>query len=190
MAGPDLLKDESRRALREARALLSDEDHKRMSDLAIRRFLASIPYKDYQRIALYWPIGAELNPLGLARSPELADHTFALPIIEAEESPLGFRRWAVGDEVVAADFGGSVPRSTEALVPDLVVVPLVGFDRQGHRLGQGGGFYDRTLAELRANSKILAVGLAFCVQECLNIPHEDHDELLDQVVTEQEAIEF
>lgn len=188
MSGTDLLKDETRRTLREARACLSEVDHRRMSRQAIQQFLATIPYKDYGQIALYWPIGSELNPLGLAESPELADHTFALPVVEGAERALGFRRWATGDEVVVADFGVSIPRSAQIIIPDLVVVPLIGFDRQGHRLGQGGGFYDRTLAELRAGGKILAVGLAFCVQECLNIPHEDHDELLDRVVTEQETI--
>lgn len=190
MRFPDLPKDETRSALREARARLSAADHKLMSQQTVRHFLDNIPYKDYSRIALYWPVGAELNPLGLAECPELATHTFALPVVDGEASPLAFRRWAAGDEVVVADFGVSVPIANELVVPDLVIVPLIGFDRHGHRLGQGGGFYDRTLAELRAKGEILAVGLAFSVQECLNVPHEDHDELLDRLVTENEVIEF
>lgn len=190
MRFPDLPKDETRNALREARASLSDADHKLMSQQAVRHFLDKIPYKDCSRIALYWPVGAELNPLGLAECPELAAHTFALPVVEGDDSPLGFRGWAAGEDVVVADFGVSVPASTRVIVPDLVIVPLIGFDRDGRRLGQGGGFYDRTLAELRSGGKILAVGLAFSVQECLNLPHEDHDEPLDWLVTEDEVVEF
>ena len=190
MSAPGLRKDKTRRALREARANLSDEDRKRMSDLALRQFVTTIPYKDYRRIALYWPVGAEIDVRGLAGHPKLADHTFALPVIQAKGQPLGFRRWAAGDEVVMADFGVSIPRSVEGVVPDLIIVPLVGFDRRGHRIGQGGGYYDRTLADLRQSGKILAVGLAFSVQECLNIADEIHDEPLDRIVTEKETIEF
>ena len=74
--------------------------------------------------------------------------------------------------------------------PDVLLVPLLAFDRAGYRLGYGGGYYDRTLAALRAKKRILAVGLAFAVQEVAQVPHEDFDERLDFVLTEQGVIEM
>ncbi len=80
-----------------------------------------------------------------------------------------------------------LPAAPEA-APDLLFVPLAAFDRTGHRIGYGAGFYDRTLAELRAKKPICAVGVAYSSQEFPKIPHEEHDESLDYVLTERELI--
>ena len=74
--------------------------------------------------------------------------------------------------------------------PDLVIVPLLGFDRRGRRLGQGGGTYDRTLANLRASGRVFVLGLAYSVQETDEIPWEPHDERLDAILTEASYLEF
>ena len=84
-----------------------------------------------------------------------------------------------------------VHEGTQWLEPDVVIVPLLAFDRRGYRLGQGGGYYDATLADLRAKKNIIAVGLAYAQQACLfNLPVEEHDQKLDWVVTPQGAQEF
>ncbi len=73
-------------------------------------------------------------------------------------------------------------------MPDLLFVPLAAFDRRGHRIGYGAGFYDRTLAALRAEKEVAAIGLAYAAQEVLFVPADDHDEPLDMVVTEKDVI--
>jgi 5-formyltetrahydrofolate cyclo-ligase len=75
-------------------------------------------------------------------------------------------------------------------LPNVVLVPLLGFDRQGHRLGYGMGYYDQALTELRQAGAVLAIGLAFSAQEVAAIPIEAHDQPLDWIVTEKEAIEI
>ena len=80
------------------------------------------------------------------------------------------------------------PADAERVVPDLLFVPLAAFDRRGHRIGYGAGFYDRTLAALRAEKDVAAIGLAYAAQEVLFVPDDDHDEPLDMVVTEKDVI--
>jgi 5-formyltetrahydrofolate cyclo-ligase len=118
-------------------------------------------------VAGYDPVGAELDPGPLLR--RLADHgaVLALPIVRAG-GPLRFQR---------TDGQGEA-------TPDLVVAPMIGFDRAGGRLGQGGGHYDRTLAALRAAGRVFVIGLAFAGQEVESVPREPHDQTLDAILTE------
>ena len=102
----------------------------------------------------------------------------------APATPLRFRRFA--GEVEAGAFGTSHPPEThEIMVPQVLIVPLVGFDRHGSRIGYGGGFYDRTLAELRGQGPVTAIGLAWAGQELAHIPVESTDEPLDAIVTDR-----
>ncbi len=113
----------------------------------------------------------------------------ALPIIDGQGLPLRFRTWRPGDPVRPGVLGTSEPSpDAAALIPDLVLVPLLAFDRQRHRLGFGAGFYDRTLASLRANGPVLAVGVAFAAQEVPAVPIDSWDEPLDLVLTEQGVV--
>ena len=80
------------------------------------------------------------------------------------------------------------PAEAEIVVPDLLFVPLAAFDRRGHRIGYGAGFYDRTLAALRTEREVATIGLAYAAQEVLFVPNDDHDEPLDMVVTEKDVI--
>jgi 5-formyltetrahydrofolate cyclo-ligase len=115
----------------------------------------------------------------------------ALPVIAARDSPLGFRLWAPGDELLRGPLGILEPSPDAAeIVPDIVLVPLAAFDRLGHRIGYGAGHYDRTLARLRDSKKIIAIGLAFAVQEIETIPALPHDVALDYVLTETEVFDF
>ena len=114
-----------------------------------------------------------------------------LPVVVARGAPLVFRAWAPGDALVAAPFGLSEPAAAAPpLEPDLLFVPLAAFDRAGHRVGYGGGYYDRTLAGLRARGRVTAVGVAFTVQEIGVVPALATDEKLDMVATEAGVFEF
>lgn len=108
----------------------------------------------------------------------------ALPAMQGKGKPLVFRRWAPGDEMAEAVWGIAEPKVTApAVEPDIVLVPLLAFDNHGFRLGYGGGFYDRSLARLRAMKPIIAVGIGYDEQRVDAVPHADYDERLDWVLT-------
>lgn len=137
----------------------------------------------------FLPIGSELDvrPL-LARFLETGID-ICLPVVAAKDRPLVFRRWREGDPMIEEAFGTRAPGpDAMELEPDLLIVPMLAFDRSGFRLGYGGGFYDRTLARLRSMKPVTAVGVAYAGQEVAHVPHDDLDQPLDWIVTEREAI--
>lgn len=137
-------------------------------------------------LAGYWPIRAEVDS-----RPVLAAHSgpTCLPVVTGADAPLSFRRWRPGEAVIGGPFGTSHPEEgAESMQPQVVIVPLVAFDRRGMRLGYGGGFYDRTLLVLRGQGLVHAVGIGFAMQEQASIPDEAHDHLLNLIVTESGLI--
>lgn len=140
-------------------------------------------------MAGYMPIRTELDPRP-AMVKLSACGVVALPVIEAAAKPLRFRRWTPGCATVAGPFGVEVPVEGQDIVPEVLIVPLLAFDRTGARLGYGGGFYDRTLAQLRSRGPVLAVGLAYAAQELPHLPSEPTDQPLDAIVTEEGVIAF
>lgn len=118
-------------------------------------------------------------------------HPCALPVVVAKDMPLEFRRWRPGDRLVASGFGIEVPGSdAPRLQPTVLLVPLLAFDAEGHRLGYGGGYYDRSLAMLRQHGPVLAIGVAFAGQAVDEVPHGPGDQRLDWIVTEEGASAF
>lgn len=111
-----------------------------------------------------------------------------VPVIAGAGQPLRFREWSPGCAMVPGEFGAAIPAEGAWLDPEILIVPLVAFDRRGFRLGYGGGFYDRTLQGLRARHKVLAVGFAFAAQEMPEVPVEATDQPLDAIVTERGVI--
>lgn len=143
-------------------------------------------------IAAYHPVGAEIDPLPLARAlVAQGGADLALPVTVDRESPLEFRLWTA-DMVLEPDaLGASAPPADAPRVrPDLVITPLLAFDRFGGRLGQGGGHYDRTLEALRASGPVLVLGLAFAGQEVDRLELDAHDQRLDALLTETGYMEF
>ena len=134
---------------------------------------------------LYSPMGSELDP-GAIR---IAGARRALPVVVEPDAALVFRLYQSGDRLEPDALGLPAPtQDAEVVLPDVVFVPLLAFDRQGGRLGQGGGFYDRTIAALRARGPLLAVGLAYAGQEVDQLALEPHDQRLDAVLTEKAFI--
>ncbi|GAA4324502.1 hypothetical protein GCM10023144_06110 [Pigmentiphaga soli] len=138
-------------------------------------------------LAAFWPIGEEpdLRPLlaRLAADPRLC---LALPVIERRAAPLGFRLWTPGAAMRAGDYGIPEPADAAPARPDIVLVPTLGFTAQGDRIGYGGGFYDRTLAQLRRGGAVTAFGVAYACGALGPDEHvpAPHDARLDAVVTE------
>lgn len=134
-----------------------------------------------QALSGYMPMRTEINPLA-AMSAHAGP--VGVPVILGKGLPLRFRQWADGAPMITGEFGALIPAEGPWIDPEVLIVPLLAFDAQGHRLGYGGGFYDRTLAGLRARGPVLAIGFAFSAQEVAQVPTEPTDQRLDAIVTE------
>ncbi|MEO1241727.1 MAG: 5-formyltetrahydrofolate cyclo-ligase [Pseudomonadota bacterium] len=156
---------------------------------AARNFIASIPIEDGAILSLYYPIKDELDTEPLAAALFEREIPVALPVVIGKNQPLIFRRYKPGNALIEGAYGEQTPdESAAAVLPSIIVAPLLAFTRNGGRLGYGGGYYDRTLAERRADGTILAVGYAYGAQEVDALPLSPVDQALDWVVTEREAI--
>ncbi len=142
------------------------------------------------KVAGYRRLGSEMDPDPLMYALAKRGADLALPVCLAPTEPLVFRSWMSGDVLVPDLLGVAGPKATAVEVrPDVVIVPLLAFDRTGGRLGQGGGHYDRTLEQLRAEGPLFALGLAYAGQEVHKVPAEPHDQKLDAILTETGYIE-
>jgi len=184
------LKDEHRAAALARRDALSVEQRTDAANLLASKTLA-VELPPGTIIAGYSPIKSELDPFPLMRALADKGAALALPVIIARNEALIFRTWRQEEALVRGQYGIFEPSSDSADVdPDVVLVPLAAFDRAGHRIGYGRGYYDRTLQNLRAMKKITVIGLAFAVQEIDVVPRLPHDEQLDCVLTERELIDL
>ena len=159
-------------------------------DVARAPLTARFPHPTGKVAALYAGIGAEIDPRRhLAAWLVEQGWTLALPRVEGDDGHMVFRQWTPGDALTQDGAGMNAPEpSKPALEPDLVITPLLGFDRQGRRLGQGGGYYDRALEALRAHKSVFMLGLGYVGQETHGLPVEAHDQRLDAILTESEYI--
>ncbi len=129
-------------------------------------------------------IGEELDPMPLMLRLVGEGYPLCLPVMQGRGKPLVFRRWQPGDELAETTWGIREPLpETPELVPDVVLAALLAFDLHGYRLGYGGGFYDRTLAAVRAAKPVVVIGLAYDEQLVDAVPHLDYDQRLDWVLT-------
>lgn len=151
--------------------------------------MGNVPLPDGAVVALYHPLPDELDTAPLAEALLERNIAIALPAIARRKAPLVFRRFNEGDRLVEGPFRTLEPvQDAEAVTPQIVVAPLLGFTRAGARLGYGGGYYDRTLAALRGADGALAIGYAYGAQEVDALPTDARDQPLDWIVTEREAI--
>lgn len=164
--------------------------HNTVSGLAACRRLVDflIPHQG-KVIAAYMPIRTEIDIMPAMREMS-AGSTIAVPVIRGAGMALDFHKWTPDAKLVDGPFGALIPANATAVVPEVVIVPLVAFDRRGYRLGYGGGFYDRSLEQLRLAGPVTAVGFAYSAQETDTVPIEPTDQRLDAVVTELELITF
>jgi 5-formyltetrahydrofolate cyclo-ligase len=179
-------KSELRAAARARRATLAAA----LPDFAqrIAAFALALALPPGALVASFWPLRNEADPRLLVRA--LA-RKIALPCIAGSNTALVFRLWREGDVLESSALGTHEPSAAAPkLVPSVVLVPLLAFDAEGFRLGYGGGYYDRTLAELRKAGGAIAIGVAYDGQETQSLPREPHDEPLDMVVTERGVRRF
>lgn len=139
-------------------------------------------------IALYWPLQNEIDCRLLLSDLERRGMRIALPVVVTPDSPLEFRAFSTGDALERGVFNTKHPMpDAPKLVPDIMIVPALAFDATGHRLGYGGGFYDRTIA---LYDKIRAIGFAFSGQIIEYVPRTDHDKTLEAIITDDGVIEI
>jgi 5-formyltetrahydrofolate cyclo-ligase len=138
----------------------------------------------------YSPLKSEISPLPLMRRCADAGARLALPVVSERGKPLIMRAWSFGEALGSGVWGIREPTSgAPEVFPDILIVPLLAFDRRGHRIGYGAGYYDMTIARLRALKPIIAVGIAFAVQEIAEVPSTPRDAPLDLVLTEQGVVD-
>jgi 5-formyltetrahydrofolate cyclo-ligase len=155
-----------------------------LGQIVARRILEAklVPAKAV--VAGFLPLGREIDMAPLLRSLREAGHSVALPRTPARGFPLSFRRWDAGDALRPEAFGTMTSDGPE-IDPDLLLVPMLAFDRRGYRLGYGGGYYDRTLA---ARPGIRTIGCAYAALEVPELPTDPNDRTLEVIVTEREII--
>lgn len=154
------------------------------------RGLGDLPgFTSAATVSGFLAIGEEINPGPLMSRLHREGATICLPVMVGKGRPLVFRAWAPGAPLKTVVWGIREPEETAPIVePDVLLMPLLAFDRSGMRLGYGGGFYDRTLSDLRARKAVVTVGLAYASQEVDAVPHLDYDERLDWVLTPEGLI--
>jgi 5-formyltetrahydrofolate cyclo-ligase len=135
----------------------------------------------------FWPIRSEIDPRPAMLRFSALNVPLALPVVTGSE--LVFRHWQPGEILKSGPFGLSEPFDTaEALDPSAMIVPLSAFDRRGHRIGYGAGFYDKAISRLASLTRPFTIGVGFSVQEINNVPDEAHDIPLDLIITENEIV--
>lgn len=188
-------KDQMRRALAAQRSA-HHKAHGEAEAQALAEFMSSNADKQLgaisdKIIAAYLPMGGELDPRPLMQALRKNGNSICLPVCINEDAPLVFRRYRHNDALLPDDMGIAAPRATaQQVTPDIVLLPLLAFDGQGHRLGRGGGFYDRTLAELKKRGDCRFIGLAFDMQMVDKCPIAPHDEALHAVLTPSKRHDF
>lgn len=173
------------------RQLLGPEDRARAAE-RLAQYLDDLVTDPAIVTAGFWPLAQEIDPRPALNRLHARGQQLVLPRMQGRGRPLVFHAWQPGQRLVAARFEVMEPHAdTPRRMPDLVLVPLLAFDRAGRRVGYGAGYYDRTLQALRAErAGVLAVGIAFAVQQVEAVPVGEHDQPLDLIVTEDGPVEI
>jgi 5-formyltetrahydrofolate cyclo-ligase len=187
----DARKKALRRQAKQQRADAAAAEPEAGHELA-KQLFAHVVFPQGCAVSAYWPMGDEIDPLPALRALAERGHPLGLPTMPGKARPLVFRSWQPGDRLADGGFGTRVPlEGAPEVIPQVLLVPLLAFDRAGYRLGYGGGFYDRTLEALRARDPdTYAVGVAYLAQEVEAVPRDAYDQRLDAVVTEQGPVQL
>ncbi|TAJ84802.1 5-formyltetrahydrofolate cyclo-ligase [Reyranella sp.] len=186
---------DAKRTLRSAmlawRRSLDDAARAAAAQRLIATMRAEKPFEIPSVVSGFWPIKDEIDIKPLMAELHGGGCTIALPVVQGRGQRLLFRVWRPGDALEAGVFGTLQPSTQcEVIEPDALLVPLLACDREGWRLGYGGGFYDRTLEVLRQRRNVMAIGVGFDGQFVPEVPHEPGDQRLDWLLTDRRASAF
>jgi 5-formyltetrahydrofolate cyclo-ligase len=177
-----------RAELIERRIALPQQQRAEFSERIRRTIAEAFPQLKDALVGFYWPIRGEVALHGLVRGLIEAGARAALPVVVAKQQPLEFRAWQPGARMARGVWNIPIPAAGQVVRPGTLLVPLVGFDSRGYRLGYGGGFYDRTLAAL--SPKPLAIGVGYELGRLATIHPQPHDLPMDALVTEAGVVHF
>ncbi|MGH7090194.1 MAG: 5-formyltetrahydrofolate cyclo-ligase [Stellaceae bacterium] len=180
-----LWRRERRKEIQAARQALGPDEHRGKARRIAARLDEFMPRLQGKLVGIYWPIRREFDPLPWARRFLAAGGAVALPVVVAKRQPLEFRAWRPGAAMAAGVYDIPYPADGPAVLPQALVVALLGFDEAGYRLGYGAGFYDRTFASFAA--KPFALGVGFELGRLATIFPQPHDVPMDEILTESGA---
>lgn len=173
------------------RATIPAEAAEAAANAVAGRMLALLGRWPVGTISAFRSFGEEIGTGPLLGALDQTGYRIGLPIVMGKGKPLVFRLWRPGDSMAAGPYGIEQPlASTPEVEPDILIVPMAAFDAAGYRIGYGGGFYDRSLAALRARKPVVAIGLAYDEQEVAAVPCGPHDARLDHLVTPTRTLSF
>jgi len=164
------------------RTAVPAEQRRQWNDVITQHLVEGFPFLQWMTIGLYWPFRGELDPRFAMRRFRDCGARGALPVVVRKNAPLQFREWWPGVPTTKGILDLPVPEGTRAVNPEAVLVPPVGFDAHGYRLGYGGGYFDRTLAAMAPQP--LKIGVAFELSRIPTIRPQAHDIPMDFIVTE------
>ena len=150
--------------------------------------------RDIKYVSLYYPMHNEISPFGFIKYFNLNKFKLTLPVVKAQSRSLLFKEWDLKDKLKRGKLGNLEPLyNISDFLPQLIIVPMLMFDKNLNRLGYGGGYYDKSINELkkhfaREKKDFVTIGLAYSLQETKSIPHEAHDEQLDFIITEKKLL--
>ncbi len=188
------LKEQLRTEMRARRKAVREADRREASRAVISHFLGNVPLEKTDIIGGYWAAGSELNMRYLLECLEEEGYQLALPRIVAHEKPLEFKRYKRGNTLhQSLTFRIEEPsKLAETVIPNVLITPLLAFDKRGYRLGQGGGYYDRTILQLHTleevTKRVFTVGVGYSFQEVERIPTDIYDQRLDCIITEDGVV--
>ena len=174
---------EQRTRLLAMRQAMSPDDRRRATAIIAEKLNSIITAQGFGVIGLYWPIKQEINLIPWANwYAGMRKFTLCLPVVVTPHAPLEYWRWAPGDALARGVWNIPVPSQRDVVVPDLLLAPLVGFDQARYRLGNGGGYFDRTLASLARRPVVIGIGYDAGALD--TIFPQPHDIPMDAVLTE------
>jgi 5-formyltetrahydrofolate cyclo-ligase len=181
-----------RRQMREAliteRLALPSPERRAQGEQA-KRHLEQVDLSRYETLGLYWPIRGEIDSRDIASRHVEAGGRVALPVVVTRGAPVEFWSWRLGEPLQKGLWNIPSPEKRDSVIPQALIVPLVGFDAQCYRLGYGGGYYDRTLAALTEQSaRPFCVGLGYGMHRLDSIRPQPHDIPLDMIVTDHSIV--
>lgn len=182
-------KKELRQQTREKLATLPQAEAALYDTQITEFFFQSQAFMPHTQVAAYMPLKGEVSCRTILNTLADKGHVTCLPAITSRNTPMVFRQYRLGDDLQRGILGPQEPLSTaREIIPDVLLIPMLGYTRQKYRLGYGSGFYDRTLEELLRLKSVRTIGLAYSLQEIEDLPVEPHDIPLDFIITEKEVI--
>ncbi len=151
----------------------------------INKILLKKKFKKKKAIGGYYPYNYEVDGIEILDKFEKQNYVISLPKIK-KKSQMNFFRWSIKDPLTINNYGIPEPTSNHVIYPDILIVPLVAFDKNNNRLGYGGGFYDRYIKRIKKRKKIITIGLAYSFQKVKELPISKNDMKLDFIITEKE----